>query len=290
MGGDGGTFATNRKFIRGAKFSDQNDIPKKTNQLLRTRLCYYNNDVLQEPIVCCELGYLYNKETILTALLDKNITSHVAHIRGLKDIKTLKFFKNPNYSLSNEVNGELPALFSCPITKMEFNGNHPFIAIWSTGYVLSEKALKEVGIDSLQEEYGPFTVDDIIKLIPITPEAELQMEAMIARRNKKKTCNSHHKRKNNLTSSDESCNKKSSIIDEHSNNNVITNEMKINSSNTNMKSISASSALVKSANQLIEEQQNNSNVYKSLFHKDNEKDYHDRDLFMSVAGIRYTLG
>ena len=38
--------------------------------------------------------------------------------------------------------------FACPITKLEFNGYHKFVAFWSCGHAISRKALKEVKTES----------------------------------------------------------------------------------------------------------------------------------------------
>lgn len=46
---------------------------------------------------------------------------------------------------------------------MEFNGIQPFVFIWSTGWVLSEKAVREIGVEGLNAEYGPFSESDIIR-------------------------------------------------------------------------------------------------------------------------------
>lgn len=38
----------------------------------------------------------------------------------------------------------------CPVTLQEMNGSHPFVVLMSTGWVMAEKATKEVGIAGLQ--------------------------------------------------------------------------------------------------------------------------------------------
>jgi len=291
MGGDGGTIATGRKYLRGAKLTEADEVKNvKANQLLRTRFCSYSNDKLEEPIVCDELGNLFNKEAILNALVNKSMTIQFAHIRSLKDIKTLKLCKNLNYSILDEKESELPAFFSCPITKMEFNGNHPFVAIWSTGYVLSEKALREVGFESLQIEYGPYKSTDVIKLIPLESELPLQIEEMIARRQRR----SIEKSEKHASESIEKTGKRKSKKEQDDGNDNRHKKALIDGDGSSLKvkstkSISYSNELVKSVATVVNDQQNTSRVYKSLFHKDKEKDKHDRDLFMSVAGIRYTV-
>jgi hypothetical protein len=241
------------------------------------------------------MGNLYNTEAIITALLDKKIGLNLSHVRGMKDLKKLKLFKNPNYSIENEVDGELPAMFSCPITKMEFNGNHPFVAIWTTGFVLSEKAIKELGIEALQEEYGPFTSDDIIRLIPTPFEIEAQTAHMLARRNKKKAEKAQSKAsgKEDPAVEGESCRKRKHKDQGVNGENGGGKHEKVEAAMEEpraVKNISKASTLVRSAADAVKSQQQSSSVFKGLFHNDKEKDKHDRDLFMSVAGIRYTLG
>lgn len=38
----------------------------------------------------------------------------------------------------------------CPVTLQEMNGSHAFVVLFSTGWVMAEKATKEVGIAGLQ--------------------------------------------------------------------------------------------------------------------------------------------
>lgn len=180
MGGDGGTISTQRKFVRGQeeRKSETKDI--KYEQMERSRTCAQSSLPLIEPIVACELGNLYTKESLLTAILSKSLNKSSSHIRGMKDFRLLKLQSN-NAAISTVV-GEDSVKYMCPITQLPFNGTFPFVFIWSTGYVLSEKALTEVGVSSLQEEYGPFTSDDVIKLLPIENVLAMQMIAMETRR------------------------------------------------------------------------------------------------------------
>ena len=246
------------------------------------------------------MGNLYNTEAIITALLEKKIGVALSHIRGMKDLKKLKLFHNQNYSTEQEVDGELPAMFSCPITKMEFNGNHPFVAIWTTGYVLSEKAIKELGIDSLQEEYGPFTADDLVRLIPTSFETEAQTALMLARRTRRKEEKNAGKqqrssKENSSSNGNEITGMEVSKKRKNKDDNGAITEKNVRveavaEQGRGVTSLSKSASLAKSAADSIKVQQGQSTVFKGLFHSDKEKDMHDRDLFMSVAGIRYTLG
>ena len=56
------------------------------------RYCALNSEKLRKPIVSCQLGKLYNKQSIIEYLLNKDdfkSNQIVNHIRNLKDIKEL---------------------------------------------------------------------------------------------------------------------------------------------------------------------------------------------------------
>jgi hypothetical protein len=182
MGGDGGTTATQRRFIRGYKNPEDKEESKnvKEQQRMRTQSCFFSSSRLIAPVVACELGNLYTKELILTALVEKTLGEipGLSHIRGLKDLKTLSFTSNPDYDVSLESGGTYVAEYICPVTQLEFNGIFPFVVIWSTGKVLSEKAVREIGLEGLQAEYGPFEAIDIVRLLPVTEE-EIGKKSMI---------------------------------------------------------------------------------------------------------------
>lgn len=293
MGGDGGVKATQRKYLRGAKNDDAHDDQKhvKRNQVLRTRICTQSAEPLREPIVCCELGNLYSKEAIITALLNKSVIPSCAHVRGLKDIKVLKFSPNPNTTEQQlQATGDetQPSKYICPITKQEFNGLQPFVAIWTTGFVLSERAIKQMGIEALQEEYGPFSAEDVIKLAPNEAQMDELRATMVSKRNKLKAEKASRKvekisatvateggegrkRKHNKTVAASTAT--GSVVDD----------------TRAGKRISQASNLVKSAASAVVEQQSSSSVFKKLFHKDKAKDQEDRDLFMSGVGLRYSI-
>lgn len=59
----------------------------------------------------------------------------------------------PNPAFEKEdrpMDGPEPSRFMCPVTLQEMNGAHAFVVVFSTGWVMAEKAIKEVGVDSLQ--------------------------------------------------------------------------------------------------------------------------------------------
>lgn len=63
------------------------------------------------------------------------------------------FRLTPNPAFGKEdraFDGPEPARFMCPVTLQEMDGSHAFVVLMSTGWVMAEKATKEVGIAGLQ--------------------------------------------------------------------------------------------------------------------------------------------
>eukprot|EP01039_Chlorochromonas_danica_P005556 gene5556-6118_t len=284
MGGDGGVIATKRQFVRGAKKANEESnqkLSRNQEQHLRATTCCLSGERLSDPIVCCELGNLFNKDAILQALLEKRLAhGGLSHIRGLKDLKALKFTPLVH---DNRQDGDAdPCLFMCPVTNQEFNGLYPFYVIWTTGWVISEKAIKELGIESLQSEYGPFTEQDLVRLIPQDIEMDAQRAAMHDRRAAAKASKKAHSKdkKENGDDGEKGKKRKKDVAEqeEHDRDEQLPQRTKL------------SSSLLEEVSKNVQDQQKGSEIYKKLFHKDGEKDRTDRDLFMTVAGIRYTLG
>ena len=46
--------------------------------------CAITGEPLCEPVACCRLGYIYTKENVLSALLDRRLNDSFSHIRRLK--------------------------------------------------------------------------------------------------------------------------------------------------------------------------------------------------------------
>merc|ERR1712127_849677 len=91
-----------------------------------------------------------------------------SYIRGLKDLHSVRFLllliKNSNKEEYIPI---------CPITGDELNGQQPAIVIIRPKSkqtkqehyvnVLSDRAIKEMGISALQAEYGPFQEEHMIR-------------------------------------------------------------------------------------------------------------------------------
>ena len=157
-------------------------------------------------MVADEIGNLFSKEALLTVIVEKRLPAEYSHIRGLRDIIPCVFFKNKSASGTASSNADAWSMdtwspYSCPIANVEMNGRYPFVVLRkkkksSTSSssssaeekpcvnVISEKALKQVGIAALQDEYGPFDEEDVIKLVPSEEERKFLVRAMQSRRDR----------------------------------------------------------------------------------------------------------
>lgn len=306
MGGDGGVHAVNRKFFAACRntskdgksdaLEEEERVLKKNSQrFIRCHTCSLSGEELTEPIVTCKLGYLFSKERLITALLDKTLHASFGHIKGLKDVKELIFTPNPEYTpVSSSVDYTLAcqgsqevaiARYMCPVTQQPFNGSYPFVAIWKTGYVLSEKALREIGHDGLQMEYGPFTADDVVGLLPNDEEltkrrASLEVKMELAKKKAKEEKKRQRENGEAPAANGKARAKKTSKIN---NDTVRSEKVKINSK------LASSATIAAEAQNHVAASKASNDMYGKLFHKDKDAKKSGRDLFMSVAGIRYTL-
>jgi hypothetical protein len=187
MGGDGGVIASNRRYMRGAGTANHTAdatraaTTEKQSVVERMRTCHLTKAPLNfasQQIVACPYGRLYSKEAAVEALLRRKHDSGKdelgSHIRGLKDLYSARF--------NVEENSTVP---SCPVTGVELNGTHGALLIPNKRddecNVLSERALKEMGVDALQADYGPFETKDMIRLAP--PESDMEeIQASVAKK------------------------------------------------------------------------------------------------------------
>lgn len=238
---------------------------------------------LQPPLVACELGNIFNKEALLTALLDRGLPEDLAHIRGLKDVKTLEF--------CTSISDEGQTIRICPVTQDVFNGAHPFVVIWTTGKVLSEKAIREIGIEGLQAEYGPFTALDVINLIPLEQDMDTVRAAMHRRKEARRTGKKSKASAVATVTTTDALAVADSILEEKKTSKKRNISEVHGTEYVNSRTVSSKSTnnLVQKAIGSVTESSNQSHVFKGLFHKDGEKDKTGSDLFMTVAGLRYTV-
>ncbi|OAX36816.1 DUF602-domain-containing protein [Rhizopogon vinicolor AM-OR11-026] len=160
MGNDGGSIPDRRDLVRNKPKAEQADKANQTRA--RWFFCALSKRPLQEPIVSCALGKLYNKDAIIEYLLDKTAYGDggkiCGHIRSLKDIKVLKLTPRsppPPPDSSADV-----ARFVCPLTFKEMNGGQPFVYILSCGCVFSQSGLRTVLGSSSPHNGNDATADE----------------------------------------------------------------------------------------------------------------------------------
>mmetsp|Transcript_21521 Transcript_21521/g.33175 ORF Transcript_21521/g.33175 Transcript_21521/m.33175 type:complete len:327 (-) Transcript_21521:77-1057(-) len=244
MGGDGGVIASNRKYLRGAGTADHTGDHKRCQQQRSgfaaekeaakecMTTCAISGKKLNfaeigNAVVVCPYGRLYHREAALEALLrrkqqdDKHSDNEGDelgnHIRGMKDLYAARF------EIKKDSNGNMVPV--CPITGVELNGSSPALLLHkpstkkkknkktsnsdeqsSTSWnVVSERAIKEMGMKSLQTELGEFDEEDMIRLAPPSSMMENIQEKLTKRREteklSKKSSKKDKKRKKASTSS-----------------------------------------------------------------------------------------
>ncbi len=187
MGCDGGTIPTRDELVRLKKKPEKKD--KSSELVARWKHCAITQEALRQPIMACELGKLYNKESLLEFLLDKSKFEEAAgfdHLRGLKDVKELKLTDNPAFHKQNVVGDayvdRLLAAYICPITGLEMSGRHRFCYLRACGCVFAERALKEVKAEACNTCGTPYVEDDVIILNGTDEDVDLLKAKMEFRR------------------------------------------------------------------------------------------------------------
>jgi len=161
MGKDGGSIPDRRDLVRNKPKAEQADKANQTRA--KWFFCALSKRKLQEPVVSCALGKLYNKDSIIEYLLDKSAYGDgqkiCGHIRSLKDVKTLTLTPNPAPVSTDPDSSERPQ-FVCPLTFKEINGVQPFVYISTCGCVFSQAGLRTVTTSSASPKEKEKSVDD----------------------------------------------------------------------------------------------------------------------------------
>jgi len=149
MGADGGTIPKRCELVKNKKKVEK--FERDMENMTKWRMCHMTQEPLRLPIVACPLGRLFNKETLIEALITKTVTDNenAKHIKSLKDVKELVLTPNPAFdhqhiNKGDEYKDYNVSPYICPIVGLEMNGNHRFIINWKCGCVVSEKAAKEL--------------------------------------------------------------------------------------------------------------------------------------------------
>jgi hypothetical protein len=190
MGCDGGSIPTRCELVKTKKKEERADPTEITR--VRWTLCALSKEPLVPPVVACPVGQLFNKEAVLTQLLQKNLPSAFSYIKSMKDLLELTLAENPAWG---KVDGAVR--FACPVTGVEANGRHGgFTALRGCGCVFSERALREVPSTECLQCRRPFVRDtDLLPLNP-SPETAEQLLREWKERRRAKASKSNKKNKN----------------------------------------------------------------------------------------------
>jgi len=146
MGNDGGSIPDRRDLVKNKPKAEQADKMNQTRA--RWEFCALSKKPLQEPIVSCRLGRLYNKDALIEFLLDGSSygdgNSICGHIKSLKDVKVLSLTPNPSKRAKLSDTDRATAKFICSLSMKEMNGSVPFVYLYPCGCVFSESGLKTV--------------------------------------------------------------------------------------------------------------------------------------------------
>lgn len=169
MGCDGGTIPKRDELVRVKQKPEQKD--KDAEREFRWLHCALTQQRLEEPIVMCTMGRLYSKQSVIERLLEKEKMPEIsAHVRSMKDIKTLQLTPNPAFTDEDKTEGLLDtrhAPYICKLVGLEMSGKFRFVALWSCGCVMSERALKQIKGNTANTCplcQLPFSVEDVIVL------------------------------------------------------------------------------------------------------------------------------
>jgi len=138
-------------------YQSEDSVSENRRREVTMSQCAISASPLEEPIVACKLGYLYNKESLLDRLLHKTMPESFAHIRALKDVKVCKVTREAK-----------EGTLICPVTQMDLRATKAIIN-WANGCLLSQRAVDELGSKECPVGGGSF---EPIGLAP--PEEELE--------------------------------------------------------------------------------------------------------------------
>lgn len=167
-GGDGGSTGAEDRAAYLAMYAgkkpDKVDPVEQRLSLFTT--CRVSGEPLHPPCVCDDLGSLFNKDAVLTALISKSVPKSLAHITSRKSVHDVVLYP---------VDGTNPRVrFGCPVTGLSLSGRYRFVAVKSTEdgawHVVSEKAVKELPI-VVQAKIGS-PLPDKEDILPIYPQGD----------------------------------------------------------------------------------------------------------------------
>jgi hypothetical protein len=176
MGNDGGSIPTRRELVKEAA-RDPTSTEIKQSQHERQEYAWSTDPVtrkpLSPPIVSDSNGKLYNKESIIEYLLPSDdATATKAHansifqgaVKSLKDVVEIKFDIDTNAAKDTK------NPWKCPVTGERLGPGEKAVYLVPCGHAFSATAIKEVSGERCVTCDQEYASNDIIPILPTTPE------------------------------------------------------------------------------------------------------------------------
>jgi len=290
MGNYGGSIPGRKDLVR--ERPKEVKIDHEITAKARANYCTLTKQRLKKPIAACRLGFLYNKEPLLKALIEKTLPKQFDHITSTKDFVTINIME------IGIKNADIP--FICPVTRIEYNGLNKFVLIWSCGCVFGGKALQETQFSNGQKNKSlclvcnkSYTKEDIVSLNSTQEQqAEIKKHLMEEKEMNKKKKAQKEMEKIQQSKEEEKVGDKRKL---ESVDRIVKGFEKIESDPAKKVKVNPPPVAAASTNildkladtdfQNAKNLENNSDVFKSLFHKEYKMD--DKMFFRNVRfGLR----
>lgn len=159
MGGDGGSIRRRSDVVKVKRRAIQENDPAVA-QRERWMTCALSAKPLEQPVVTCGLGYLYNREAVCLYLANllsgsQQPIPQFGHVKTLRDVFACNLFYSAGQKQQQQPQPEDAAevrAFSCPISGIDASGKYPFVRITGCGCVVSQKAVDSVAGGNPAEE------------------------------------------------------------------------------------------------------------------------------------------
>jgi len=180
-----------KRFTRGLKKPTMEDV--RMGRLYKAQYCSLSGkSLLEGPVVCDELGNLYDEETMLRAMLAKTLPRDIATytfrwehllVLQLTPIKRDPEVRVVKASLFETATPAKDALFCCPITGKIMDGQNRFVAFRPSGLVVSRDAvIHSPSQVSLLLGTRKWNGTNIIPLNPSVREGDAMWDRLVEKR------------------------------------------------------------------------------------------------------------
>lgn len=186
-GGDGGSTGAEDRAAYLAMYAGKkhDKVDPAEQRLAQYTTCHLSGKPLQPPCVCDELGNIYNKDAVLTGLLSKTVPKGLPHITSRKSVFDVTLYPFGDSKGSDKDN---VIKYGCPVTQLPLNGKYRFVVVRhtesGTGHIVSEKAVKEMGL--VVEETIGGRYEDPLLIYPQGDELDAMLDIVMEKHQQQK--------------------------------------------------------------------------------------------------------